>query len=480
MTKRLAFLLLASALAQLCLAQLLDEMGDLRLYRLWTLRLVRSGLVAAYWPPEPASAAASPRYSAIDYPPVFPYVLLTTARIYRFLVPGALHQMREVEFAVRLPLILAHLLSAVIVFYEARRLAGVKAGELAAAAVALNPALIFDTGYWGQADALLMLLALLAVALAARGRLNWAWSLATLAVLTKPLALPLVPVLALVSFRARGGSAVLKGALSAAATCAVVLLPFALAGYLTRILATLVLQVDVMPYASVNAHNLWWILTRGFPWVPADEPLVGSVSPRLLGLAAVATFATWTLVRLWRSQTPQDIYLGVAGLFFGAFMLSTHMHENHNVPALIFLAPVAFVASRRADRLARLLFVLSVCVFINMAVNDPRLRELCDPYTPGPRLDYRLPAEHRLALTVEALHGSSLLRSWATLANALILAGTLVYWVRRFYRRRTFAEALRLLPPRPARRAWFWVAATATAAALAAPFVARTLPFIVR
>jgi Gpi18-like mannosyltransferase len=479
MTKRLAFLLLASVIVQLSLAQLLDEMGDLRLYRLWTLRLVRSGLVAAYWPPEPDSAGHQARYSAIDYPPVLPYVLLATARAYRIFVPGALQQMREVEIAVRLPLILAHLFSAVVVFYEARRLAGVRAGELAGAAVALNPALIFDTGYWGQADALLMLLALLAVALAARGRLNWAWSLATLAVLTKPLALPLYPVLVLVTLRSRGGPALLRGALAAAATCAVVLLPFALAGHLTRILATLILQVDVMPYASVNAHNLWWILTRGFPWAPADAPLVGVVSPRMLGLSVLAAFTAWTLVRLWCSQTPREIYLAVAGLFFGAFMLSTHMHENHNIPVLVFLAPVAFVASRRTQGLARLLFVLSLCVFINMAVNDPRLRELCDPYTPGPRLDYRLPAAHRLALTVEALHGSSLIRSWATLANALILSGGFIFWVRRLYRGRTFAEALSLPPPRPELRAWHWIAATAIVAGLAAPFVARTLLFIV-
>ena len=61
------------------IANMLDTMGDLLVYRSWARTLADCGLAAAYWPGHSDAEDAFLR-PPIDYPPVLPYVLLALGR----------------------------------------------------------------------------------------------------------------------------------------------------------------------------------------------------------------------------------------------------------------------------------------------------------------------------------------------------------------------------------------------------------------
>ena len=67
-----------------------------------------------------------------------------------------------------------------------------------------NPALIFDSAYWGQTAALHTLWMLLAIIAASLASFGWAGVALALAVLTKPQALAIAPLVLLLAWRERG------------------------------------------------------------------------------------------------------------------------------------------------------------------------------------------------------------------------------------------------------------------------------------
>ena len=96
----------------------------------------------------------------------------------------------------KLPALLADLAVARLIF--ARLRPGRKRfAWMAALAFALNPALLLNSTIWGQTDSVLALLALLSFLALGDRRFELAWSLAALAILTKPQALLVVPLFVL-------------------------------------------------------------------------------------------------------------------------------------------------------------------------------------------------------------------------------------------------------------------------------------------
>jgi hypothetical protein len=298
--KRLAALLLASAAVQVALCRLPDTMGDLLSYRLWAQALARDGLAAAYWPDPGVAGSAQHLETPVDYPPLVPYVLLAIGRLC-----GSLScRDQTLEFLIRLPFVAANLGIGVLLFVNARRAVGPAHSALAvtaAAAYLFSPGVLFDTVYWGQADSLCALFLVGSVVALGRDRPGWAWACLALATLTKPLAYPYLPLVMLVTIKRLGWRAALLGSGVFCSLFAAALLPFAWLGRLGSLLHALFFQLAAMPYASVNAHNLWWLIQGGTPWLEADARPFGFGSCEALGLVLFAAFYAATLIRLWRS-----------------------------------------------------------------------------------------------------------------------------------------------------------------------------------
>jgi hypothetical protein len=330
-----------------------------------------------------------------------------------------------------------------LLFVARRRTGGERAALAAAGAYLFHPGVVFDTAYWGQADALGALFVVAAV-IAARRRPEWAWAALALAVLTKPLAYPFLPLLALLTTRWFGWRRAVAGGVVFAGVALVVCLPFVLQGRSGALARSLILQIDAMPYASVNAHNVWWLVQRGVPWLDARRAILGPLSAEGVGFVLFAAFYLWVLRRAWVAEGEQVAVLSFASVAFGLFVLATHMHENH----LFNLIPLLVLAG---PGLPRWLFVGASATFCgNMLLHDPYLTHVLRPHVPGPHLmlppaeiDPRLAAYFAgqgFPQIVEALRGETsvvglFLTALNSQANVLLLAA----WIGTFHRREAFA-----------------------------------------
>jgi hypothetical protein len=482
MSRRALAILSASALLQIAVATLPDTMGDLLSYRTWTRTLAAEGLAAAYWPP-PAPADSARFSPPVDYPPLFPYTLWAVGKGLRAVSAEALRDDRLLDFLIRLPLVVAMLLLACVVYWEARRVApGV--ADLALALVALNPGLLFDTAYWSQADAPWALLVAVALVALVRGRPEWSWAAMTAAMLVKPLACPFAPLVALETLRRFGPARTLRGAAAGAGVVALAMAPFAAIGRLPEGVEVLFFQIEAMPFASVNAHNLWWLLSGGVPWADAATRLFGIVSFKAAGLALFGSFFLVTLVRLGRSREPRALYIAAASTAIGFFVLSTHMHENHLFGALPLLALAGLEA-----RPARIVCVaLSVTFLANLLLHDPFLTHLVRPYVPGPQLllpqQLDVPKHLEEYLTAQGYPGvaeeirgeTSLLGLLATLVNAQATVLLFAGWLAFACAGRGFDAVASAGRGRPSGRAWA-VAAALFVVATGAPFARHVLRY---
>lgn len=480
MSRRATAILVLAAALHVVLAALPESMGDVFDYRQWTRALARGGLVEAYWP-APADPAEYNR--AVDYPPLLPYLLWGLGRGLGAVSSAALQSDWWLDRLIRLLMSAASLLTAVLIYREARRVSPGEA-ELSLGLVALNPALAFDTAYWGQADALWVMLLVVALLGLARGRPAWGWAATTGAVLTKPLAVPFAPLIALETLKRVGIRRTLNCLAVAIGTTALVLLPFLWEGRFEGAIQVLVSQLDIMPFVSVNAHNLWWIVGRGTPWTESAVRPLGFLSYRSLSLLLFGAFYLVTLARLWVSRGDHALYVAAAAIAIGFFMLSTHMHENHLVGAIPLLALAGLCAP-----FGRLfLLVTTVTAFANMLLHDPGLTHLLRPLTPGPHL--RLPQQlafdarvgeylvaHGYPWVAELMRGeTSLVGALATLVNAQVNVLLFAAFVFAAYSGPSFDDALRGPSLLPARRLWA-ACMIALVAASGAPFVWRVLRY---
>lgn len=441
--------LLFSAAIQIGLSAIPDTMGDLLQYRSWTRTLTLEGLSAAYWPTLPS--ADSPHLNLpIDYPPILPYALWVLGHALHAFSPAALGNDWLLDFLIRLPLVGSNLILALLIYVEVRGFAPA-AANLALALVALNPALIFDTAYWGQADAPCALLVTASLVALVRGRPEWAVAAFAAAALVKPIAYPLAPLVAFETVRRFGMARALRSGMWGLLVGCVSLMPFSPSGRVLDALRSFVTQVDAMPYVTVNAHNLWWLVGLGAPWTPAHARPLGLLPWSALSLLLFAAFYVAVLVPLSRSREPRSLYGAAATVSFGFFVLSTHMHENHLFLALPLLA--LFGVESKPTRMV--LGVLSAAMLANMVLHDPFLTSWARPYTPGPHIlfpstpDPQVELRERLGRLgypwiVSQMRGeNTVVGVAATFANALAIVFSFGGWLVFLLRAGAFDPILR-------------------------------------
>lgn len=361
---------------------------DLKDYKIWEAQIGTVGLGHAY-------SMSGPD---IPYPPLYLYLLRLLAFFY---APPLPVDYTNAFFSVvmKTPIILLDLLIGLVIFVVVNRLQPkVENACLAAAAYMLNPGVIFDTGYWGSFNSLLGLFALVSVAALVLGWGELSMVMLLLAVLVKPQAMTIVPIVLLLVFTRYGLKTVLRGGVLALCMAALIGLPFLAAGTLPVALGkTIGDYVGYYPFVSLNAHNPWWLLSLmfGTARLPDNQALVMGLTLRHLGLAlfglcilAITLFSARAYRRglTLRSQGNNWLPFEAAGLACIAFFaLSTEVHENHLYLAVPFLAVVAW----RSTRLWRGYWFLSVVWVLNMVLHDMAIQSMLVQYeasTSGPLL----------------------------------------------------------------------------------------------
>ncbi len=367
---------------RLWMATLPGYANDVQSYKCWALGSALAGIGEAY------------EASGVDYPPLFIYALYPSARLYLAVgpeVPDDRALLRDDCFRflepvdstlltvlIKLPHLFFDLLLAALLFHLVRSggtwgaLRGREWGRLAALVYLWNPAVLWGSAYWGQPDGVHSALVVGALALLTLHRNAGAGGLLAAAGLMKPLAAPIVPWFIVSSAVRSGAAGVGRAAAGGIAVGLLGFLPFFLSGRILPVLRRVLVDVEAMPFTSVNAHNLWWILG---PWKPADLPVFLGLTPKVLGLmmflAAYAALLVVGLQRLRRVDRGSEderalVLLVAAAVTCAFFFLSTHMHENH----LFMAVPLLLTVAGRSRELAWLAAGCSLAVFLNMALHD--------------------------------------------------------------------------------------------------------------
>jgi dolichyl-phosphate-mannose-protein mannosyltransferase len=219
---------------------------------------------------------------------------------------------------------------------------------LVLAAYAYNPAMLFNSAVWGQADALVSLLLLLSLWAIGSGRFAIGFAVVAAAVLVKLQAVVVVPIFVLVTWRIGGMKGFFDAWRGAAIAAAVVLAPFFVAHRMDALLATMFGASGRYPYISMNAHNLWWLVEGPDAPHVSDAMRVGNglLTYHALGAAMLGAATMLILWRLWRAlyRSDREPLLSACEAclleIMAFYLFPTEMHERYILSALMFLAAV--------------------------------------------------------------------------------------------------------------------------------------------
>ncbi len=298
------------------------------------------------WASHLASRGPAAFYGAgfADYLPGYLYVLWVIGeinRVVRFNDPAFL-------FALKLPAVVSDIATAWLIFAMGRRFGSRLALPLSASYL-FNPGIIFNSAFWGQADAVGALVVLAGIASLAVASPVVVAAVLAAGALIKPQSAPvLIPAgifLLRTLSRPEGGpprwDLILGAAVAALATVVLIILPFGLSPL--RLVGVLRVSMGVYPYSSVVAFNFWGA-TQGF-WASDGVRWLGvplyalGVAATLVALAAVAIWA-------WRHPTPQQVVLASATAVLITFVLPTRIHERYLLTAIPFFAAAGTIDRR--------------------------------------------------------------------------------------------------------------------------------------
>jgi Gpi18-like mannosyltransferase len=325
--------------------------------------------------------------STANYPPLALLPMVIMGHLHRALSPAEYESSPVLLTAlIKVPGIAADLITAVALYFIVQRQYSGPAefppfwkfgtsfpkrrqwATVALAAYAFNPAVWYVSAWWGQLESLVTLPMLLSLEAACRRHFGWAWGFFAAAVLVKPQAVIIGPVVLLAAWQWGGRRAVLRGGIAAAVVSLLVLSPFLIVGQILALIAQIQASTGRQLFLTMNAHNLWYLLTWGQGSFAAregsplldTEPLLGPFTGWQVGLTL---FAGWALLVVWKfgriyTSAEASINSGQFGstrgffeggvqlygagtaMVMGFYMLPAEAHERYLFPALALMVPL--------------------------------------------------------------------------------------------------------------------------------------------
>lgn len=272
-----------------------------------------------------------------DYPPGYMYLLYPI---------GALRSLLKIDYysvphlmLLKLPSILCDLGCGWLIWREARKKCQPMQVLCLCAAYLFNPAVILNSSVWGQVDAVFTFaLAYFCLSLV-HGQLVPAYGTFFAALLIKPQALFLAPVLlaAMLDQLILKDFSLIKLLRSLAygilmLCCAVLLCaPFGLGNVWEQYFGT----ISSYPYAAVNAYNFWGL--AGLNWISQDNTFMG-LPYYVYGFTAIFVAVVIMFCYSLQHRDDQEKYpILAAFLIISIFVFSVRMHERYLYPAMLFL-----------------------------------------------------------------------------------------------------------------------------------------------
>jgi Gpi18-like mannosyltransferase len=212
----------------------------------------------------------------------------------------------------------------------------------AALGIALHPAVIDVSAWWGQYESIYVLAALVGYLLAVGGRPGWAAVALAIAVMTKPQALPLLIPFAGWYLGRFGIRETLRYAIVGGAVITLLWLPFLPGGGPLAYLRNLSeYQDEIFAVLSLRAWNPWWLVQEAYAggqFIADSAVVAGPITLRHVGFALAAVLEGIVFLAVVRAPSARNLALGLAAAALVAFCALTTMHERYAYAALVFLA----------------------------------------------------------------------------------------------------------------------------------------------
>jgi len=394
-------LLLLAGLAVLKFATLPVFPGlgiDVGSYQAWALRMADGGPARMY----------QPGYF-LDYPPGYLYALWAAGAFVRELgISGDL-----VRWIIETPALIGDLVLGWLIFVIVRRRLPAMAW-LGLILFALNPALLFDTVVWGQSDSVFTLMMLLSTVLAIDGEFELSWGMAALAVLTKPQALALLPILGCWTLMRARPATWGTSALGFVAVGVIGAAPFQSGRPWSWLVSLYGSTAAYYHETSVNAFNFMGLI-GGLR--QADANRVAGLSYFTIGMGLLALMYLGLAFLLWRRRSAENMLAICFLTVFGFFMFAPRMHERYLYPALVFAVPMAV----ESGWMLAVLAVISATFLLNLADVKSALEH-----------NYFFPLHDPLAMFVAVLNtaalGAAAYWSWMAATAEKAAPGMPAFW----------------------------------------------------
>lgn len=304
-----------------------------------------------------------------DYPPLYMAVCGGLSWVCR--VFGIGYGTNGMALLFKLPATIADILSAYLVYRIARENRLSEKFSFALAALLLfDPVLAFVSGAWGQIDTLLTLLLVLSCRLLQREKRISAGAVYGIAILLKPQALMLGPILAaayLLTIVGDGWKRRLRdtvlAVLAALVTIAVLALPFKGTQELGWLIEKYFSTASSYPYASIEAFNFAALI--GANWKRIEDTVLLGIPYQVFGTVMIALSVAYAVLLYWKGHRKSRgaLYLAGGVMLLSIFTFGHFMHERYMLPALLLLL-IAYVYERD-NRLLIGFGALSVSSFLN-------------------------------------------------------------------------------------------------------------------
>jgi len=231
----------------------------------------------------------------------------------------------------------------------------------------LTPATFFDGALWGQVDQLGLFFFLTSLYLLLIERLEIASIIFTLSFLIKFQNLMFIPVYFLFIFKKRGIAGLFGNLGAAFGTFMAVTAPFWLADQMEFLLRLMMINADWFPHFSLNAFNIWWILSGLQGMQVTDRNLmIGITNAKSVGMLffIFAYFTASYLILISRREDLLNRYIIASALIvFAFFHLLTESHERYQFH-LLGLLPLIVVIDLPRHHLRNTIYLIIVSLFL--------------------------------------------------------------------------------------------------------------------
>lgn len=291
-----------------------------------------------------------------DYPPGYMYVCGALSWVCRTL--GISYGSTGMALLFKLPSTAADLIGTWLLYKVAKQYGASETVSLIVAGLfAFCPVLAFVSGAWGQIDSILSLLLVVVILLMQKDKRILAGAVYGLAILLKPQALMLGPLLAvafivyIIDAKEKWAKRLIETVLAVLAAFAVLIalsLPFKGTQNWYWLAVKYATTASSYNYMSIEAFNLGSLL--GGNWKSADTLVLGLVPFKTVGMIGIALSTVFSAVLyvLGRKRGAGALFLSGAVGAILIFCLGHYMHERYMLPALmLLLAAYAFFRDRR-------------------------------------------------------------------------------------------------------------------------------------